>query len=135
MPRLPSLPSSTLKKRKIRDESSSQRTTVARIQSLESDLFLAVSSKSSLNALADLLETAENEANVQVLIKIVYALYRVFVVIINNGLLTGSIEDESTKVVRTWLQERLHEYVDLLIGLLKDEDITTRVSPPPFSIP
>lgn len=126
MPPRSSLPSS-LKKRKIQDDSTSQSSSSSRVQKLEKDLVAAVSSKSSLNPLADLLDIAQNEANVPVLTKTIYALYRVFVVVITNGLLSSVAGDESSKVVRTWLQERLHEYVDLLVGLLKDEDVTLRV--------
>ena len=127
MPPRSSLPSS-LKKRKIQDEKTSHNTSSARIQKIEKDLVAAVASKSSLNPLADLLEITQDEDNVQVLTKAIYALYRVFVVVITSGLLSSANGDENSKAVRTWLQERLHEYVDLLIGFLKDEDATLRVS-------
>ena len=126
MPPPSSLPAS-LKKRKFQDESSSQHAITNNIQKLEADLISAVSTKASLNPLADLLETAQSSSKPQTLTKAVYALYRVFVVVITRGLLLSTSGDENSKVVRDWLQERLRSYVDLLVGLLKDEEVALRV--------
>ncbi|KAJ8473364.1 hypothetical protein ONZ51_g7916 [Trametes cubensis] len=117
-----SLPSSS-KKRKTREDD-----TVRTIQDLEKQLTAAVSSGSSLNPLADLLDIAlEAEAAAQVS-KAIYALYRVFVVIISRGLLSGPDASEEAKAVRTWLLDRLHAFVDFLSGLLKDEEPSLKIS-------
>ncbi|KAI0788858.1 CBF/Mak21 family-domain-containing protein [Abortiporus biennis] len=120
-----SLPSSH-KKRKL-DSEDTHNELLNNIRTLETDLTSAVSTKSSLNPLADLLDIAQKSSDTALLSKAIYALYRVFVLIITNGLLSGGcIED--VKAVRTWISERLHEYVELLCGLLKDEDSSLRTS-------
>ncbi len=117
----PSLPS---KKRKTRETDDVARNTV---QDLEKQLTTAVSSGSSLNPLADLLDIAlESDLSLQ-LSKAMYALYRVFVVIISNGLLSGPDRTEEAKAVRAWLLERLRTFVDLLTSLLKDEEASLKV--------
>ncbi|KAI0713329.1 ribosome biogenesis protein Noc4 [Earliella scabrosa] len=117
----PSLPS---KKRKTRETDDS----ALAIQNLEKQLTTAVSNGSSLNPLADLLDIAlESDAAAQ-LSKAIYALYRVFVVIISNGLLSGPDRTEEAKAVRAWLLERLHAFVDLLASLLKDEETALKTS-------
>ena len=116
----PSLPS---KKRKTRETDDTVRT----VQDLEKQLTFAVSNGSSLNPLADLLDIALVTENPAHLSKAIYALYRVFVVIITNGLLSGPDRTEEAKAVRAWLLERLHTFVDFLASLLKDEEPTLRV--------
>ncbi|KAI0781283.1 CBF-domain-containing protein [Trametes elegans] len=121
-PRQTSLSSS--KKRKTREADGTVRT----IQDLEKQLNAAVSTGSSLNPLADLLDLAlEAESSVQIS-KAIYALYRVFVLIITRGLLSGPDASEEAKAVRTWLLDRLHSFVDLLTGTLKDEEPSLRIS-------
>ena len=122
----PSLPPS-VKKRKLNNESTADSDVVLKIQNLEAQLTAAVTNKSSLNPLADLLEVAHNTIQAALLSKAVYALYRVFVVIISAGLLHGPTADETAKAVRTWLNERLQSYTQLLTGLMKDEEPTLRV--------
>ncbi|KAI9056634.1 ribosome biogenesis protein Noc4 [Trametes sanguinea] len=123
MPAKPaSLPSSS-KKRKTRDDD-----TVRTIQDLEKQLTAAVNSGSSLNPLADLLDIALEAETAAQVSKAIYALYRVFVVIITRNLLSGPDASEEAKAVRTWLLDRLHAYVDLLAGLLKDEEPSLRIS-------
>lgn len=117
----PSLPS---KKRKTRETDDVARNTV---QDLEKQLTTAVSNGSSLNPLADLLDIAlESDLSIQ-LSKAMYALYRVFVVIVSNGLLSGPDRTEEAKAVRAWLLERLRTFVDLLTSLLKDEEASLKV--------
>lgn len=120
----PSLPSS-LKKRKAASNTSPDD--AAKIQKLEEQVTTAVTSKTSLNPLTDLLEAAQNATEPSILTKAIYALYRSYVVIITNGLLSNIPANEEAKAVRAWLNERLHEYTELLVGLLKDEDATLRV--------
>ncbi|RDX45466.1 CBF-domain-containing protein [Lentinus brumalis] len=117
----PSLPS---KKRKTREADDTLRT----IQDLEKQLTTAVSNGSSLNPLADLLDIALDTESHAHLSKAIYALYRVFVVIITNGLLSGPDRTEEAKAVRAWLFERLHSFVDLLASLLKDEETSLKIS-------
>ncbi len=127
----PSLPS---KKRKTREADDTLRT----IQDLEKQLTTAVSNGSSLNPLADLLDIALDTESHAHLSKAIYALYRVFVVIITNGLLSGPDRTEEAKAVRAWLLERLHSFVDLLASLLKDEETSLKVCLAdlyPFRIP
>jgi U3 small nucleolar RNA-associated protein 19 len=115
------------KKRKLASDTHSDVDNGAHIKLLEDQLIAAVASKSSLNPLSDLLDIAQGTADAQVLSKAIYALYRVFVVVISNGLLLTVAGNDETKAVRMWIQEKLDAYVDLLTGLLKDEEATLRV--------
>ena len=115
------------KKRKLGNEDSALSDTTATIKNLEDQLIAAVSNKSSLNPLADLLDIARTTADAQILSKAIYALYRVFVVVISNGLLLNVAGNDETKAVRAWIQEKLRAYVDLLTGLLKDVESLLKV--------
>ncbi|KAF9810195.1 hypothetical protein IEO21_07080 [Rhodonia placenta] len=116
-----SLPS---KKRKSTNDA-----VLPRIRELETLLTAAVSNNASLNALADLLDVALDLEDASHLCKAIYALYRVFVLIIYNGLLTARHSaDENSRAVHAWLVERLNAYITLLCGLLKDTDSTLKSS-------
>lgn len=117
----PSLPPPS-KKRKIQKESEFVKST----QRLEEQLTSAAAANTSLNPLADLLDLAFTAGDAQDTSKAIYALYRVFVVIITGGKL-GAGGDEAAKVVKAWLWDRLNSYVDFLCGLLKDEEKLLRV--------
>lgn len=117
-----SLPPS--KKRKV-SQSDGKAT---RIQQLEEGLSAAVNNHTSLNAVVDLLHIAQGAKDPQLCSKSIYALYRVFVSIITSGGL-ASKGDESAKVVRAWIWEKLSAYTDLLVGLMSDEEKALRVSP------
>ena len=96
------------------------------IKRLEDDLHDSVAKNDSLNSLADLLEMAYTVKDPHDTSKAIYALYRVFVVIIsNNKLEIGG--DEAAKVVKAWIWERLQSYVDFLASLLQDEEKFLRV--------
>ncbi|KAL6301095.1 CBF-domain-containing protein [Sparassis latifolia] len=99
------------------------------IRQLETQLTSALSTNSSLNQLADLLDIVWSTQDAALLGKAIYAMYRVFVTIITNGLLFGR-EDvgQDTKLVRSWLSEKLHAYVDFVAALMSDEDLTLRTS-------
>lgn len=118
---LPPLP----KKRKTISSLTSQ------VQVLEDTLTSALQSApiQSLNPLADLLDLASEATEAKDMSKIIYASYRVFVLINQSGRLVGGPgdEDEGNKVVRKWLGERLAVYQNLLSGLLSDEDSALRV--------
>jgi len=117
----PSLPPS--KKRKIQQDSAVHKSVVQ----LETDLTSAVPNNASLNSLADLLDLTLKSKSPQDTSKAIYALYRVFVLIITSDKL-GLGGDDAAKVVKAWLWERLNTYVDYLGGLLKDEEKILRVS-------
>ncbi|KAJ3767453.1 CBF/Mak21 family-domain-containing protein [Lentinula raphanica] len=141
---IPSLPPPS-KKRKISSRPSTRltdnRANVNTIANIESQLTaaLAVSTSGntvseSLNPLADLYLIAANAtSSPEQTSKAIWALYRVWVIIIGSGRLNSnsigsSKADEKTKIVKAWLWERLNEYVDLLCGLLKDEEKILRTS-------
>ncbi|KAJ7202823.1 CBF/Mak21 family-domain-containing protein [Mycena pura] len=120
----PSLPPPS-KKRKLQKDSELAKS----IQLLEEQLTAAVAASSSLNPLADLVELAVSARDAQDTSKAIYALYRVFVVIISAGKLNaGGAIDDAAKIVKAWTWERLTSYVDLLCGLLKDEENLLRIS-------
>lgn len=82
----------------------------------------------SLNPLADLLILAESSSAPQDLSRAVYALYRVWVILINGGKMSPSADEgEESKVVRGWLWDRMSAYQDILVGLLADSEGALRV--------
>lgn len=123
-----SLPPS--KKRKIghADDKSSK------IQQLEAELDVAIIQNSSLNALVDLLRIPQTATDPQLCSKAIYALYRIFVSLVTSGRLALR-GDESAKVVRAWIWERLDAYTDLLVSFLSDEKKSLRVSSSVSSTP
>ncbi|KAI0343197.1 ribosome biogenesis protein Noc4 [Trametopsis cervina] len=124
-------PSSSLptgaKKRKHGETQGGKKQNPA-ISLLEAQLIEAVASKSSLNPVADLLDIAYNASESETLHKAIWSLYRVFVVIITNGLLLNVAGSDESRAVRAWLQEKLNSYVQLLTGLLKDEESVLKTS-------
>ncbi|KAJ7075860.1 CBF/Mak21 family-domain-containing protein [Mycena belliarum] len=118
----PSLPPPS-KKRKIQKDSEF----VKSVERLESQLTSAAAANGSLNPLADLLNLALGAGEAHDTSKAIYALYRVFVVIITGGKLASG-GDEAAKLVKGWIWERLNLYVDFLCGLLKDEEKLLRIS-------
>ncbi|KAM6503710.1 CBF/Mak21 family domain containing protein [Amanita muscaria] len=119
---LRSLPPPT-KKRKLQDDAG----LATSIKHLEDGLTQALSNNTSLNALADLVDLALTAKDPQNTSKVVYALYRVFVLIINDGRL-GLGVDDAGKVVKAWLWQRLNTYVEFLGGLMQDEEKALRIS-------
>lgn len=97
------------------------------IKTLEAGLNEAINNNGSLNALADLLNVVQSTKGPLQVTKAIYAVYRVFVVIMTKGKL-GLGGDEAAKLVKTWLLGQLDTYVDFLATLLKDEEKTLRVS-------
>jgi hypothetical protein len=90
-----------------------------------------VTKNGSLNSLADLLGLAYTVEDPHDTSKAIYALYRVFVVIISNKKLDLS-GDEAAKVVKAWIWERFQSYIDFLGSLLQDEEKFLRVSDVPY---
>jgi U3 small nucleolar RNA-associated protein 19 len=119
----PSSLSGSRKRIKLQDEDGSH------IKGLENKLTEAISSNTSLNPLADLTALAASLHEPHSVLKAIYACYRVFVLLISKGCLENST-DEEAKVVRTWIFERLDEYVRFLCGLLQDEESLLRVCVP-----
>ncbi|KAF8868202.1 CBF/Mak21 family-domain-containing protein [Infundibulicybe gibba] len=129
------------KKRKLQTDSDSDSDSVSRsqpnttkptssIQDLESTLTQALSTNTSLNPLADLLNLTCSALDPQDTSRGIYALYRVFVLLISGGRFSPTVlvEEDSGKVVKAWLWERLNEYVTFLGGLLKDHEKYLRIS-------
>jgi U3 small nucleolar RNA-associated protein 19 len=116
----PSSLSGSRKRIKLQDEDGSH------IKQLENQLTEAISSNTSLNSLADLTALAASLYEPPSVLKAIYACYRIFVLLISKGCLENST-DEKAKVVRTWIFERLDEYVRFLCGLLQDEESLLRV--------
>jgi U3 small nucleolar RNA-associated protein 19 len=96
------------------------------IKQLEADLTDAINQNGSLNSLADLVALTKRCESAEDTSKAIYALYRVSVLLATGGRLFGDGE-ESGKLVRAWLWEQLNTYVDVLSGLLKDEEKSLRV--------
>ena len=118
---LHSLPPPTKRRKTQKDTSYSHN-----IKRLEADLHDSVNKNGSLNSLADLLGLAYTVEDPHDTSKAIYALYRVFVVIISNKKLDSG-GDEATKVVKAWIWERFQSYVDFLGSLLQDEEKFLRV--------
>lgn len=110
------------KKRKI-DEGGAAET----IKALEEELTTAVQSNTSLNPLADLLDIVSRAKAASTTSKGIYAVYRVFVLVISADKL-GYANDEAAKIVKTWLLDRLNAYVTFLASLLQDKEKVLRVS-------
>ena len=96
------------------------------VQKLEQQISDAAENNGSLNPIADLLELATTTKHAEDASKSIYALYRSFVTIIRKGKFTVA-GDENAKLVKAWLWEQLNAYVELLAGLLQDEEKTLRV--------
>lgn len=114
------------KRIRLQDDSS-------RIKDLENKLTESIASNASLNSLADLTSLAASLDEPHSVLKAIYASYRVFVLLISKGCLSNPT-DEQTNVVRTWIFERLDEYLRLLYGLLQDEESLLRVCHPETSL-
>jgi U3 small nucleolar RNA-associated protein 19 len=114
------------KKRKHSDHNDYEKAALKIVQ-LEKQITEAVASKSSLNPLVDLLDIAHNTVDAQTASKGIWALYRVFVVIMTHDLLLNVSGSDESQAVRVWLQEKLNAYVTLLVGLMKDEEPALKV--------
>lgn len=119
-----SLPAS--KRRKV--ERTSGLATVEDVSELERSVSDALVETASLNPLADLLDVATSRAEADIVLKAIFALYRLFVQILQKNLLEpGSSDDNGRKAVRTWLTGKLDAFVDLLCTLLAHEEKALRV--------
>ena len=91
---------------------------------------------SVLNPIADLLLIAsDSEGEDEVVVKAIFALYRIFVQIARKNLLvttekhdTETEEDKVQRsVIRSWIAGKLEAFTELLCSLLKDSDKRIRV--------
>jgi len=96
------------------------------IKLLENKLTESISSNASFNSLADLTSLTASLDEPHSVLKAIYACYRVFVLLIVKGYLMKPT-DEQTSVVRSWILDRLDEYVRFLCGLLQDEESLLKV--------
>jgi U3 small nucleolar RNA-associated protein 19 len=120
MPPPSSLP--PVKKRKTVARAAENEGVVENIATIEGQLTDAISTAGSLNALVDLVQIARTEdASVLAMSKAIYALYRVYVLLLNSGKLNPG-GDQAAKTARTWIWEQLNTYTDILCGLLQDDD-------------
>jgi len=118
------------KKRKTsKRDNSSNGASLSAVVDLEKKVGDAIAAGASLNPLADLLKIAcSADEGHEVVLKAIFAVYRLLVQILRKGLLRVSGEEGSKgKVVRTWIMARLDSFADLLSALLKDEERTLRV--------
>ncbi|KIM21765.1 hypothetical protein M408DRAFT_300994 [Serendipita vermifera MAFF 305830] len=124
------------KRRKIDsdDEENGQK----RIESLEQELQTAIETSASLNSLADLLKVAKkNKKQPLMLHKAIYALYRVFSLLISaNYYHSPSRPSEKELIVRRWLVERLDQYLELLASFSEHPEpaISQASTQIPFSL-
>ncbi|KAJ1310961.1 hypothetical protein OPQ81_009472 [Rhizoctonia solani] len=99
------------------------------IEATEATINKALLEGGSLNSLADLLDLARASSDPAILHKVLYALYRSCVSIVASSKIDLSkCHTEETKLVRTWLLERVGEYTDLLCGLMADEEKALRTA-------
>lgn len=96
------------------------------VKELEAEITTAVTNNTSLNSLLDLLNLSQEISLAADLSKIIYSLYRIFIVIISSEKLSPGGSD-AAKQVRKWIWERLDTFVELLVGLLQDEEPMLRV--------
>ncbi|KAI9571455.1 CBF/Mak21 family-domain-containing protein [Boletus coccyginus] len=118
------MPASSLPPPKKRQKTKGDKTDT---KDLELQLTTAIANNASLNPLSDLLDIAQNVSDAKGTSKAVYSLYRVFVVIISSNKLAPGGGD-AAKVVRRWVWERFDAYVNIILGLLQDEEATLRKS-------
>jgi U3 small nucleolar RNA-associated protein 19 len=113
------------KKRKL----AASETRIKQIESLEATINTSLAEGGSLNCLVDLLDLARSSSDAAILHKALYALYRSCVsVAASSKINLSKCSTEESKLVRTWLLERVGEYTDLLCGLMADEEKALRVS-------
>ncbi|KAI5824350.1 CBF-domain-containing protein [Schizophyllum commune Tattone D] len=110
------------KKRKIQESQN-----IKEAQRLEQILTDAINTNSSLNPLADLVDLSARAKDARDISKAIYALYRVFVLLLNEGKLEVDGTEEAT-AVKTWIREQMNRYVNVLGALFKHAEKTIRLS-------
>lgn len=102
--------------------------TLKAVADLEKRLTEALSSNASLNPIADLLNTVSTAADAEVTLKAMFALYRVFTLVIQKGILSSTPEEDADrKAVRLWTSSKLDAFTSVLCDLLSSSEKTLRV--------
>ncbi|TFK46766.1 ribosome biogenesis protein Noc4 [Heliocybe sulcata] len=114
------------KRRKLSPPPTKPSPSLKQIAELESNLTTAISSSGSLNTLDDLVTVTQRSRDALVVSKGIYSLYRVFVMIVDKGML--NTKGEEGRVVRGWIWERLSGYGEYLVGLMTDDEKALRTS-------
>ncbi|KAF8679491.1 CBF/Mak21 family [Rhizoctonia solani] len=113
------------KKRKLASGDSK----VKELEGIEANINKSLAEGGSLNCLVDLLDIARSSSDPAFLHKVLYSLYRSCVSIAASPKINLSkCQTEESKVVRTWLLERIGEFTDLLCGLMTDEEKALRTA-------
>ncbi|KAF8708010.1 CBF/Mak21 family, partial [Rhizoctonia solani] len=113
------------KKRKLASGDSK----VKELEAIEANINKSLAEGGSLNCLVDLLDIARSSSDPAFLHKVLYSLYRSCVSIAASPKINLSkCQTEESKVVRTWLLERIGEFTDLLCGLMTDEEKALRTA-------
>ncbi|CAE6424430.1 unnamed protein product [Rhizoctonia solani] len=113
------------KKRKL----ASTDPNVKDIEAIEAAINKSLAEGGSLNCLADLLDLARCSSDAAVLHKVLYSLYRSCVSVAASPKIDLSkCQTEESKLVRSWLLERIGEYTDLLCGLMADQEKALRTA-------
>lgn len=98
------------------------------VEELEKAITAALANNASLNPLADLLHIASSSSDADIVLKAIFALYRLFTIASQKGILTAHEKEESgRRTVRAWVAARLDAFANLLCELLQDEEKTLRV--------
>lgn len=116
----------------IRASSSTSKQLLKQIS--EHEARLKASQNQDFNPIADLLEPLANyvdaarrdnrSSNPEVIHALIYALHQIFSSLIRQGRIHGSPPENqlgAVKVVKDWLRDRYHEYIQSLISLLRLE--------------
>lgn len=99
-----------------------------KIKELENKTIQAINDGESLNTVVDLLDLCTALDDPRLVLKAIYALYRVFANAAEKQLLVSSrSHDEDQMLVHKWFLEKLELYAVFLRSLLKDEEQTLRV--------
>ncbi|KZT68609.1 CBF-domain-containing protein [Daedalea quercina L-15889] len=125
-----SLPHASKKRKAYPATDHAEDDTQKKIKDLESLLTASISKNESLNKLATLVQLTLNASDANHVLKAIYALYRVFVILITKGMMNskGAEEADEIKAVRSWLWEQMNRYVEFLGELLQDEEAILRTS-------
>ena len=101
---------------------------VSQVARIEHEVTVALNESTSLNPLADLVLLLHSASDPLVSHKAIYAIYRLFVLVISSGRLKAETDQaDEVKAVRAWLLGKLEDYIDLLCGFLKDDQGPLRV--------
>lgn len=108
--------------------------TLKSVADLEKRITEALSSNASLNPIVDLLNTVSTASDAEVTLKAMFALYRVFTLVIQKGILSSvPDEDADRKAVRLWTSSKLDAFTSVLCDLLSSSEKTLRVGVSDYS--